>query len=1013
MIHLHTHSNFSVGDALPSPEDYAKAIGRGGVLALTDHDSLGGMIYHDRACKKHGVKAIQGVELSTAYGNLTLLCADYCGLQNLFKLVSLPEKPSYDDLNQYRHGLIALSGDLSSHVAVSLLKKDKKEFGRAMSSLTDIYGSSFYLEKIDHGLLENIRVNKNIDYIASKKGLKSVTTNDVHYLCKSDAEAQAVLMLDRFNKKRDIEALMWHIHSEAWLKPLPLDSIAVEIAEKCNVDIKFIPPKLPEFKVPKGFSSSEEYLRHLAEVGLCERGMPSHKGRLDYELEVICRMGFAGYFLICWDFVKWAKENNIPVGPGRGSGAGSLVAYSLKITDVDPIEYDLLFERFMNPERVSMPDFDIDFGQYKREEVIKYVVRKYGEDAVCQIQTFGMLQPRSAWKTAASTLRIHPQDSDAFSKLLPGQDNSLENIKLKDIFNEDGEVSSTAPVEYQKIKNYMSKRRREVIKVARKLEGAYKSIGKHAAGIIITKGNVIDNIPATRESEGLTKYSSQLDKYVVEDMGAIKFDFLGLSELDVIAYAIKSIRRKNRNFDIDKIPFDDPNVYRMISEGRTNGVFQISGDGLAAYCMILKPDCFMDLVAMTSLYRPGPKDMGMELEYAKRKNGLEPVTYPHKDLEPILKDTYGIIVYQEQVIAIPQAIAGYSLAEADLLRRAVGKKDLSKMKKHQDKFIDGGVERGYERSLMESLWDQINAFARYGFNKSHAVAYSKITYQGAWLKYHYPAEFLAAQIQVRDFDQMISFVREARNDFDIKVNEPEVGKSRYKTRDQNGEIWLGFQTVKSLGESTARKMEGKFYRDIFDFCANVRPNKRDFEALVYSGSLDCFFKRQDPQIFRANLIKSWETLKSIKETSQVEMFKPVEIFRLEEAEPLDWQFMLAQEYLYLGRYRTGHPCDEFEEKSKYIGATQINRMTAPDHFYTICVVINGFKEIKTKKGNMMCFIKVQDQTGEFDITVFPDQYVDREKFCYEDQPSAVKYITLKTNYRNERLEGIFNEMADA
>ncbi len=1015
MIHLHTHSNFSVGDALPSPEDYAKQIGEGGVLALTDHDTLAGMIYHDKACKKHGVKPIQGAEVKTEHGNLTLLCKDYSGLQNLFKILSSGKAVSNDLLNEFSGGLLALSGDTSSYVSRSILGQDKKEIVKSVKTLKEIYGDSFYLEQIDWNLEECRIINKNIDYISRKTGIKKVKTNDVHYLTKEDAQAQMVLMLDRFNKKRDLNTLMWHIHSEAWLKPMPECAVAKEIAERCNVSIKFVPPKLPDFPIPKGFKSTEDYLIHVSKKGLEKRGMQKHIKRLMYEIKVICNMGFAGYFLITWDFVNWAIKQGIPVGPGRGSGAGSLVAYCLNITNVDPIKYDLMFERFMNPERVSMPDFDIDFGQYKREEVMRYVVRKYGEDDVCQIQTFGALKPRSAWKAAASALRVNAQDSDAFSKLLPGQDNSLEKTTLADIFDEDGLVKDDAPIEYQKISKYLTKKRSAVISIARKMEGAYKSIGKHAAGLIITRGKVIDNIPASREpDDSITKYSSQLDKYVVEDMGAIKFDFLGLSELDVIAYTVKSIRKSEPDFDINNIPMDDENVFKMISEGRTNGVFQLSGDGIAAFCCFLKPECFMDIVAISALYRPGTKDMEMDIEYAKRKNGLKPVEYLHPDLEEALSDTYGIIVYQEQVIAIPQIIAGYTLAEADLLRRAVGKKDLAKMKKHEHKLIQGGIKNGYSEELMVQLWEMINAFARYGFNKSHAVAYSVISYQGAWLKYHYPAKFLAAQIQVRDFDQMISFVREAREDFNLKVNEPEVGKSRIKTREQNNEIWLGFQTIKSLGEAVCRKIQGKFFKDIFDFCANIEPNKRDFEALVYSGSLDCFFKGGDPQNFRAQLIDSWEVLKSIKETNQLSLFGNTEIFALsQDYHPFEWQFMLAKEYQYLGRYRTGHPCDEFEEHAKFIGVNKIKNIVGHNHFYTLCCVIVDFKEIKTKNGDLMCFIKVQDDTGEFDITVFPDQYSDKEKFCYEDEPSKVKYITIKSNYRNERIEGIYHEMADA
>lgn len=1015
MIHLHTHSNFSVGDALPSPSKYAEAIGEGGVLALTDHDSLAGMIYHNDACKKHGVKAIQGVDLKTEHGNLTLLCEDYSGLRNLFKLIALGNPPTYDDLNNHSKGLIALSGDLSGEFSTRILRGDKPGLKSYLKRMRDIFPNSFYLEKINHGLMEQKKVCNAIDWICERSSFQSVTTNDVHYLSPEYAAAQAVLMLDRFKKKRDFRSLMWHIHKEAWLKPLPEEATAKEIAERCNVTIKTVPPRLPKFPFPKEFSSEEDFFKSLSFEGLKNRGMERFRERLDFEIQVICSMGFAGYFLWCWDFVKWARDNGIPVGPGRGSGAGSLAAYSLKITNIDPMEYDLLFERFLNPSRVSMPDFDIDFGPYGRDKVIDYVVRKSGIENSCQIMTYSELKPRAAWKAAASALFVKTKDADAFSKLLPGQDNSLEKTSLKDIFDEDGKVMSSAPSEYQKISNYLTKKRSDVIKIARRLEGAYKSEGKHAAGLIITRGPVVENIPASinREEGALTKYISQLDKTVVEKMGAIKFDFLGLAELDVIAYTVKAINRKEF-LDIDQIPLNDEKVFCMISEGRTRGVFQLGSEGLSSYCMFLKPETFMDIVATTSLYRPGPKDMGMHEEYARRKNGLSEVTYLHEDLKSVLGETYGIIVYQEQVIAIPQLLSGYSLAEADLLRRAVGKKDLEKMKKHEEKFIKGGISNGYSEEMMLELWNQINAFARYGFNKSHAVAYSMISYQGAWLKANYPAEFLAAQIQVRDMDEVTSFVREAINEFGIKVNEPEVGKTTVKTREQNGEIWLGYQIIKGLGERCRKMIENRFFQDIYSFCLSVKPTKSDFEALTFCGALDKFLPEHPPEKARAILINSWDVLKNVKQTSQVEMFSTVETYSIDlNAEPLTLDEMLQREYFHLGRYRTGHPSLLFEERSNFIGATKIKDIKVPNRYYTICGVITSFNEIKTKKGDPMCFITVEDDTESISITVFPKDYTIRELFCFEDQPSDVRYITIRSNFRNERMEGIFDAMERA
>ena len=778
--------------------------------------------------------------------------------------------------------------------------------------------------------------------------------------------------------------------------------------------------RLPQYDT--GGKTELEFIKELCLHGLAsykKHAYENYTKRLEYELSVISSMGFIGYFLIVWDFIKWARQNGVPVGPGRGSGAGSLVAYVLGITDIDPIKYGLLFERFLNPERVSMPDFDIDFGQHNRKDVIDYVVRKYGAESVSQIGTFSELKPKSAWKSAARVLGVYPDAADAFSRYLPGETNALSTDKLSDIFDEDGNLMPSAPEEYQAISGFSGyKGLRPIIAVAQKLEGAYKAVGKHAAGLIITDGLVTDYIPAWRDDDSQMRYISQLDKDVVEDMGVVKFDFLGLSELDVIAYALKIIGDKSIN--MKELDMNDPKVYELISAGKTLGIFQIASPGLSSFCAYLKPECFNDLIAVLSLYRPGPMDMGMHEVYARRKNGLEDVEYDHPDLKSILGDTYGVIVYQEQVMAIAQKMAGYTLGGADLLRRAIGKKKLKDMEKQHRLFVDGGVDRGYTVELMNTLWSQIETFARYGFNKSHAAAYAYITFQTAWLKTYYPAHLFAAQMQVRkdSFEATSDLMRDAKS-MGIEFHDPSVFTSSQKFRVLNGAIHAGLTSIKNLNEQTAHKVAESFalydFASVFDMMLKVPMGEKDLKALIYSGALDGFFDRSAPLAhMRSKLLASMDILISVGKTGgQMLLFGSNETYVLRDPDVVMTRTeMLEKEFEYLGRYSTGHPVDPYARRARDVwGFSKIEdlRDGIPAR---IVGIIRRFKQITTKKGDLMCFLDIEDETGIISVTVFPSDYEEHGDVMRieDDKPSAPFYLDIEVQEYNEQLRAVWRRM---
>lgn len=745
MIQLHTHTRHSIADALPTSLEYATLVGEGGALAMTDHDNMSGMIEHILDCQKKKVKPILGVELTvrdddgTKY-HITLLAKNNKGLTNLFKMMA--SSKTFEDIAKYSEGVICLSGDLMSPVAVKFLLEGKDSAIKQIERLSSIF-ADFYLEIIDFGLEEQRLYN---EFLMSVEDMSCgiVYTSDAHFLTKEDCKNQMALLCDKKGKGLTRLQIGFKWLEEAYLKPVPITDAMRDIVAMVNVTVEFGKYALPVYKTPKKFNDNQEdYLKHLVWQGLKSRGFHKNKEyveRARMELQVIAAMGFCGYFLIVWDFCDFCHNNGIIVGPGRGSGAGSLVAYCLRITDIDPIPYDLLFERFLNPERISMPDFDIDFDNIGRPRAIEYVVKKYGIEQVCQIGTFQEIASRSAWKAAARVMGVSVKESEKFSKLLP--DNVGSKTYLCDLFSPDGRPIKNQDLDRPEFY--------EVLKVAMGIEKTYKSVGKHAAGILILDRPVLDFMPAwptqgvdtpfSKEKEGESKkknqkiknikkktqeedlgvemaYVSQISHKYAEKIGGIKFDFLGLKELRVVWFACKLIEAQGKVApDVKNLDLADKKTFDLISSGNTVGMFQISSKGLSDFVKKLKPDAFGDIVAATSLYRPGPKDAGMHDVYADRKNGIMPVKYLHKSLETILGTTYGVIVYQEQVMRIARDIGGYSLGGADLLRRAMGKKDIKEMETQRTIFGAGCEKNGINEDVSLELWSQIETFSRYGFN---------------------------------------------------------------------------------------------------------------------------------------------------------------------------------------------------------------------------------------------------------------------------------------------------------
>jgi len=866
-VHLHVHSHFSLLDGACRVADLARKAAEDGqkALALTDHGNLFGTVPFYKACKKEGIRPVLGIEAYVAARSrrekadkesnptlhMTLLARNATGWRNLMRLSSdaylegFYRKPRMDPETLARHseGLIALSGCLAGEVNRHILREDLAKASRAAARWEEVFGKdNFFLEIMDNGYPDQRRAAEGMRKVAAETGIPLVVTNDVHYIEPEDSSAQDFLIcintgktVHDTNRFRMDDLRLYFRTRREMLELFPKDREALErsgeIAERCEVDLDFDTYHLPVF-VPETGESPEGMFRRLCEEGARKRYGeigPKVRERLEYEMEVIMKLGFISYFLIVWDFLRFAREHGVPVGPGRGSAAGSIVAYCLEITQLDPLEHDLLFERFLNVERISMPDIDIDFCRDKRELVIDYVRRKYGEENVSQIITFGTMASRAVIRDVGRVLDIPLSEVDRIAKKIP------QDLSLKEALEKDEDLKET---------RRSSPDKKKLFEIGMKLEGLCRNSSTHAAGVVLADRPLQEYVPLQRQGEEITTQWQMTD---LEEIGLLKMDFLGLKTLTIIEDALRQIREHHgREIDFDSMPLDDGKTYALLQAGDTHGVFQLESSGMRDLLVRMRPDCFGDIVAVLALHRPGPIQSGMADMYVRRKHGEERVAYPHPSLETLLKDTYGVIVYQEQVMLIAHHMAGFSLNEADSLRKAMGKKKPEVMAKFREKFVEGAAAQGHDRKLADEIFTTMEFFAGYGFNKSHSAAYALLTYRTAWLKANYPLEFMCA-LMTCDMgltDKVKEFVQEAKR-MGIEILGPDVNRSRAAFSVEGNAIRYGLAALKGLGKRAAealveeRERNGSF-RDIYDLAERWDPriaNRTCYQVLAKAGAL--------------------------------------------------------------------------------------------------------------------------------------------------------------------------------
>jgi len=1021
-VHLHTHSHYSLLDGLTKIDElvaYAKEQGSPAV-ALTDHGSMYGVIEFYQKAKKAGIKPIIGVEAYLASGSrhdkntredarsshLVLLAKNLTGYKNLIKLVSAAHlegfyyKPRIDWelLEKYHDGLIATSACLGGEVPRLISSDRLSEAKKRIIEYRDLFGAgNFYLELQDHPeLVGQARVNEALIKLAKELDVPLVATNDNHYLHKEDAEAQDILLcLQNKKKLTDTDRMKmlgsgdYSVRSNkemiAAFKDVP-EAIAntLKIAEMCNVELELGNIQLPHFEVPSGYDGNT-YLRQWCERGIDKRfPNPSQEEkkviieRMDYELSVIAKMGWPSYFLIVADFIKWARDNKIVVGPGRGSAAGSLVCYLTGITNIDPLKYDLVFERFLNPERISMPDIDMDFADARRGEVLNYVGEKYGHDHVAQIITFGTMAARAAVRDVGRVLDAPYEFCDRISKSIP-------------MFTKLDEALKTVPEIREMYANDPAAR--QILDYAKKLEGVSRHTSTHACGVLITKEPLTEYVPVQYASSSDKTIVSQYSLHPIEDLGLLKMDFLGLKNLTIIESALGIIAKtQGLEIDIDKIPLDDPTAYKLFQDGETTGVFQFESSGMKRYLRELKPTEFEDIIAMVALYRPGP--MEWIPDYISGKHGRKKVVYLHPKLAPILAKTYGVAIYQEQVMQIARDLAGFTMGQADVLRKAMGKKIVSLLAEQKDKFVDGCVKNGVYKELAEKIFSFIEPFAGYGFNRSHAACYALIGYQTAYLKSRWPTEFMAALLtsDQGDTDRVAVEIEECRN-MGLKIMPPDINESfasftvvaPEKKSAQSKKIRFGLKAIKNVGEHIVdeiireRKANGRF-KDIFDLLERITDrdlNKKSLESLIKSGAMDSFGERGQLLANTERLLELSKELARIKDSKQSSLFADLPMssaprMTLAPAAPAESSEKLTWEKELLGLYVSAHPYNVFRPYLKgYARSLAELTSTKGDDRVITAGIVTSAKKILTRKGESMLFVKIEDAVNTVECLVFP------------------------------------------
>jgi len=1045
-VHLHVHTQYSLLDGMIRLEELFKKVKEYGMpaVAMTDHGNMFGAIDFYQQAIKNGIKPIIGCELYVAPGkrtdktpsiagenarHLVVLVKDKQGYQNLMKLTSLAHiegfyyRPRVDKelLRTCSEGLIASSACLHGEIASHIVRGNMEEARRAALEYLDIFGEeNFYLEIMQNGIPEQKIANEGLIALSKELSIPLIATNDCHYLNVDHAEAHNVLLCIQTGKtiedkdRMSLSTDQFYVRSSQEMQelfeetPEAIDN-TVKIAERCNMTFEFGKFFLPKFEVKNPEETLEIYLERKAVEGL-EKRMPAilkystddeaatrekYNQRLFYELDVIKKMGFAGYFLIVSDFIKHAKHNDIPVGPGRGSAAGSLVAFAIRITDIDPLRYELFFERFLNPDRISMPDIDIDFCQERRGEVIKYVTEKYGKERVTQIGTFGKMLAKGVIRDVGRALNIPYGDADRIAKLVP----DVLNIKLEEAFKMEPRF------EEERKKNPQIDK---LLKLSLILEGLNRHSSVHAAGVVISDVPLIERVPLFAPKDDIVSQFTMKD---IETVGLTKFDFLGLKTLTVIKNALEFIRESEGiEVDVNNLPLDDPETYKLLMKGETDGVFQLESSGMKDLLVNFKPDRIEDVIALIAAYRPGP--MKMIPDFIARKHGKQQITYELPQLEPILKETYGIILYQEQVMQIANAIGGYTMSQADTLRKVMGKKKVADMEKEKPKFLNGAKNLNIDENKAKTIWDQMETFAEYGFNKSHSAAYAIITYQTAYLKAHYPVAFMAALLtsEKDNRDKIIKHMSNCK-EMGISILPPDINESEKDFSISGDNIRFGLTAVKNVGESAiesviAMRKEAKF-TSFIDFLSRVdlrKVNKRVIESLIKCGAFDTlgYYRRQLMETLDSAMEEAQRKQKELL-SNQASIFDALfeggssnenggGEFKIPDIPEWDRKELLSLEKETLGFYISGHPLHGYADKLRFVTNCDTSTLKGKRDKDTITIagVISSLSERLTRKKDVMCNIVLEDLQGSVDIIFWPDVYKKFYELLHADEPIVVQ-----------------------
>ena len=1041
--HLHVHTEYSLLDGANRIRPLIARVKELGMkhIAITDHGNMFGIMEFYKTCKAEGINPVIGCEVyvaprdrheqyeveGTRYYHLILLAENNEGYRNLVQLVSRANtegmyyKPRVDKelLRKYSKGLICLSACIAGEVPAWIIRGDMFRAEKALQEYLEIFGrENYFIELQNHGMQEEYKAIKGLVQLAEKYQLGLVATNDAHYLKREDSEFHDILLCIQTGRTLEDKGRMrfpsndFYLKTQAEMQEIFSDhpealTNTVRVAERCHVEFDFEHRHLPNFPLPEGMTD-EAYLRQLCEKYLPERYediTPEIRERLDYELGVIHSMGFDSYFLIVWDFINYARSVNIPVGPGRGSAAGSIVAYALGITDLDPLKYDLLFERFLNPERVTMPDIDIDFCYVRREEVIDYVKQRYGEDHVSQIITFGTLKAKNAVRDVARAMGMSYGEGDRVAKLIPSGPKvtlqaALDGVdEFRTLYEEDVNV-------------------RRLVDMAKRVEGLRRNCGKHAAGIVIARSPITDYMPIMIADGALV---TQFEKDLVEELGLLKMDFLGLRTLTVLDDAVKNIK-KTHNIDIDlrQLPHTDEKTCKMLCDGGTGAVFQMESAGMTRIMRDLKPEGFTDLIPLVALYRPGPLGSGMVDDFIDGRHGKKEVEYLHPLLEPILRETFGVVLYQEQVMQIVQVLAGFSLGQADLLRRAMGKKKAAILMAQKENFLAGTRQKGIDDELATHIFELLEHFADYGFNKSHSAAYAWVAWQTAYLKANYPAEFMAAMLTsvMDNTDKVSQYIDQCRR-MGIRILPPDINVSRVSFSVDKGAIRFGLAAIKNVGEAALSVMmeerdKGGAFASLMDFCSRVdfhAVNKRSVENFIRCGCFDSLgAKRAQLLAVLPDVMEAAASVQKDRASGQLGLFDAEEVRQVAEIKLPDIpeerpDVLLGWEKEITGFYITGHPLDRYRSRLAELTpiAQVANGQLADKSRVKLGGTVSECVRRTTKKGDMMCFLRLEDYTHNIRVVVFPKVFYSKMTLT---EPDSHVVITGKVDYSDDERDKI-------